>query len=217
LQVLEDYEQLDKNLWPCSCGCGKLIDKYIKHRRILRRFVNGHNQRGKKNLASWKGGRVLEGGYWYVLRKEHHKADKRGYVGEHIIIYEDTHNCCTLNWCVVHHRDHNPSNNVWYNLQGMTRSQHAILHMKGFKHTDETKVKMRGRKVSEEAKTKIRLANIGNTYWLGKHHSKESKMKISQALKGFSPWSKGKKVGGSAALKAWDTKRRKRQQLLIIN
>jgi len=50
-------------------------------------------------------------------------------------------------------------------------------------HTEETKKKIsegnKSKKLSEEAKKKIGDANRGNTYWVGKSHSEESKQKMS--------------------------------------
>lgn len=75
----------------------------------------------------------------------------------------------------------------------------------GRKHSEETKMKMRGRKVSEEAKLKMSLAkrgkpspNKGKTITeeqklklllanLGKKHSEETRKKISDNQKKFSP------------------------------
>lgn len=47
--------------------------------------------------------------------------------------------------------------------------------------------------ISEKTKIKIGKANKGRQTWLGKHHSEESKKKISQNGKGRIPWNKNKK------------------------
>lgn len=61
---------------------------------------------------------------------------------------------------------------------------------KGRKHTEETKLMIgnlnRGRKLTEEQKLKVSKANIGNKKMLGKHHSNETKKKISDSKKGVS-------------------------------
>lgn len=52
-----------------------------------------------------------------------------------------------------------------------------------------------GRKHSLKAKKKMRLAKLKNPnrYWLGKHHTQETKQKISKSKKGQIPWIKGQK------------------------
>ncbi len=80
------YKCKDRNyLVECACGkCGNVICKYNK-RGTLRQFISGHNQIGKRNLACWKGGRFLENGYWLIQRRNHKRADSKGYVFEHNI------------------------------------------------------------------------------------------------------------------------------------
>ena len=59
---------------------------------------------------------------------------------------------------------------------------------KGYKHSEESKERMRiaqkGRVFSEETKRKMKEARIGKTPMLGKHHSEESKLKMSESTKG---------------------------------
>lgn len=75
---------------------------------------------------------------------------------------------------VVHHKDGNPLNDHISNLELMTRSNHMRLHQLG-------------KFVSDETKSRLSIASQGNTNWLGKHHSEESKRKMSE-------WQKGKKL-----------------------
>jgi hypothetical protein len=119
----------------CKCGCGQEIGVlYSKHRtNLLRTYINGHNSRGKRNLGTFKGGRLIDPhGYIIILYdKKHLRADRDGYVREHILIYEDYHQCCMLDWGIIHHKDENRQNNSIDNLEGMTRGQHNTIHKKG--------------------------------------------------------------------------------------
>src|SRR5262245_35058564 len=84
--------------------------------------------------------RVLEGdGYIRISGQYSHPRHHGRGVLEHILVYEQTHQCCVLPWAIVHHRDGNGYNNVWYNLQAMTRGQHAALHHRGKKYANEYK------------------------------------------------------------------------------
>jgi|DEB0MinimDraft_3_1074331.scaffolds.fasta_scaffold26847_2 group I intron endonuclease len=67
--------------------------------------------------------------------------------------------------------------------------------VRGYKHTDDAKVRiglasrMQIRKPATElTRSKIGDASIGNTYRLGKMHSKETKEKISNSKKGKASW-----------------------------
>jgi hypothetical protein len=119
----------------CLCGC-TLETKINTVSKKPNKFINGHNARlqpSGKDARNYKYGRKKCDRYWTVLRKGHPRANYRGYVYEHILVFEDTYNCCVLPWGVVHHRDESRTNNVWYNLQGMTRTQHLRLHKLGKK------------------------------------------------------------------------------------
>jgi len=64
----------------------------------------------------------------------------------------------------------------------------SISHL-GKKHSAETKAKIRaanlGHIVTEETRIKLRISHSGeNSFWYGKHHTGESKIKISLANKG---------------------------------
>lgn len=51
-----------------------------------------------------------------------------GEIQEHRLIWEQEYNACLLPKSVVHHKDGNKLNNVWYNLQAMTRRTHNFIH-----------------------------------------------------------------------------------------
>jgi len=90
-----------------------------------------------KNNPSWKGGRKKHQGYWMVLKPEHPRAHKSGYVFEHIIIAEKMlgrplkfYGINHKDNEVVHHIDCDKSNNNQENLYICTNSNHKNIHNK---------------------------------------------------------------------------------------
>ena len=112
---------------PCECGCGELIPS-ITRRGYPARFKNGHTQMGKLHFR-WNGGRTKRDGYWLVLKKDHHFANRDGYVLEHRLVYEEYYNCCLLPWCDIHHINEIKDDNRIENLKLIgTRSDHVKHH-----------------------------------------------------------------------------------------
>jgi transposase-like protein len=112
----------------CACGChGKLLDRDSKGR--IRKYIYGHHNHGK-NHWNWKGGRMKHEDYWLILRPEHPRTDKDGYVGEHILKMEKKIGRYVKWYEVVHHKDKDPSNNRLSNLQLTIIWEHQKLHRK---------------------------------------------------------------------------------------
>jgi len=94
-----------------------------------------------------------------------------------------------LPWVHIHHKDGNTLNNVWYNLQPLTKPQHHSLEITG-------------RPRSEEYRKHISEAKLGNrnpmynkpSNMRGKQHSEESIIKMRESHKGCVAWNKGKKL-----------------------
>jgi hypothetical protein len=62
---------------------------------------------GREKSPGWKGGKYVEcAGYVRIMIPTHHRADRDGYVLEHIVVYEDHHRCCILPCGAVHHINH---------------------------------------------------------------------------------------------------------------
>jgi hypothetical protein len=79
----------------------------------------------------WKGGKYkTPDGYIMILDKEHKLSNKRGYVGEHIKVMEETIGRNIRKSEVVHHIDFDKSNNKIENLQLMNKTEHKSMHMK---------------------------------------------------------------------------------------
>jgi len=129
--IFQYYCGFTTNIISCACGCGQpLLDRNIWGR--MREYVSGHNGRLDKS-SGWRVGRIKCGNYYLVYRPKHHEADKKGYVPEHRIIYEDYYKCSLLSWSEIHHIDHNGYNNDISNLKPFVdHSKHMKMHRKNF-------------------------------------------------------------------------------------
>lgn len=150
------------HLIPCACNCNQLLlDKDDHYRK--RDYIQGHNQTYDKN-NNWNGGKIITSkGYVIKLFKKHHRANNKGYVLEHILVYEQYYKCCVLKWGVIHHINKIKTDNRIENLEGMIESKHLSLHHRGMKHTEKSK------------------RNMG--YWKNKKHSDIQKQNISLGIK----------------------------------
>jgi hypothetical protein len=68
-------------------------------------------------LAKGRGKYTDTYGYIRILQPAHHRADNKGYVGEHILVLENKLGRFLLDGEVPHHRDGNPGNNCPENLE----------------------------------------------------------------------------------------------------
>lgn len=88
---------------------------------------------------------------------------------------------------VIHHINGNRSDNRIENLQLMTRAEHAKLHatLRDSDYSDKISNSLKGIKRSAETKHKMSEAKKKNPprSMLGKHHSEETKQKISKSNK----------------------------------
>lgn len=123
----------------CQCGCGgktlvakktRTADGHIKGQP--KRFINGHNMRGKtgKNSPNWKGGRTHDGnGYIKINQPSHPRASSKGQIPEHILVAERIFGKPLPLGAVIHHKDGNPANNNPSNLViCQDNSYHMLLH-----------------------------------------------------------------------------------------
>lgn len=123
--------------WKCLCDCGNSI------------IAEGHNLRLnntkscgclQKDIASsltkelhpnWKGGRLIRQGYVLILMPEHPRADKKGYVKEHILVMENMLGGPLPEGAEVHHNNLVRSNNWPYNLRLFkSKNKHIAFHRK---------------------------------------------------------------------------------------
>ena len=83
--------------------------------------------RGEKH-PSWKGGkRKNNQGYVYIKQPTHPRADKSGYVAEHILVWEQTHGKLLPEGWVVHHLNGKKDDNRSKNLEGLPNRKHYLV------------------------------------------------------------------------------------------
>ena len=104
--------------------CGKTIDKYANQCKSCCRKGDKH--------PSWRGGRHLNNqGYVCILEPSNHHANNRGYVLEHILVWEKAHNQSLPDGWVIHHVNGIKDDNRIENLAGLPDRKHRhILEVK---------------------------------------------------------------------------------------
>lgn len=78
--------------------------------------------------ANFKNGFRKDRSYFSVSASWHPNKGKHGYVYLHRLIAEARMGRFLTEKEVVHHKDHNPQNNHWDNLEVMTQSEHSKKH-----------------------------------------------------------------------------------------
>jgi hypothetical protein len=95
------------------------------------------SRNGEEN-PRWKGGITFLDGYKRIKVKGHPRANKLGYVFEHIIIAEQKLGCPLPKGSIVHHKDRNRANNNPDNLLICPSiSYHRYLHARENKLLDQ--------------------------------------------------------------------------------
>lgn len=83
-----------------------------------------------EKAANYKTGARENNGYIEVEARWHPSKSKKGYVSLHRLIAEARAGRFLNPGEIVHHVDHDKKNNHWNNLQIMTQSAHARIHLK---------------------------------------------------------------------------------------
>ena len=118
-----------KPRWRCKCDCGgstvtlayKLKTGWTRSCGCLA-AESSRNRRGDRRY-NWKGGRSMDNGYVRFLMPDHHRANKRGYVYEHLIVMETHLGRRLAPKENVHHKNGNRSDNRIENLELWSTSQ----------------------------------------------------------------------------------------------
>lgn len=82
-----------------------------------------------ENHGNWKGGRVVQNGYYMVYCPEHPKA-MSGYVYEHRLVMERHLGRYLKKNEIVHHKNRNKQDNRLENLEVLTPAEHNRVHRK---------------------------------------------------------------------------------------
>lgn len=99
-------------------------------------FRNRSEAKSGENAYNWNGGRKLTPkGYAQVLVPGHRRADKNGYVMEHIVVFEKATGITIPENCCIHHLNGNKSDNRIQNLCMMQHTAHTVFHHTGLKKT----------------------------------------------------------------------------------
>jgi len=117
----------------CACGCGGKTN--VVYGRF-KEFVHGHNATRERNNR-WRGGKMLKRnrpggiGYNFTFMPSHPKANKIGYVPDHVLIVENILGKYLPLTAEVHHFDENSLNNAPQNfIVCQDSSYHQILHQR---------------------------------------------------------------------------------------
>ena len=117
----------------CECNCGELIPCLDKKGRP-RRFKYGHGSREQFN-SQWKNRKIeCKDDYERDWAPTHPNSSEWGYILTHVRVMSEHLGRPLKKGELVHHKDGNKKNNHISNLQIVTRSEHATIHMKWNKH-----------------------------------------------------------------------------------
>jgi hypothetical protein len=119
-------------------------------------FLNRSEAKKGEKCPNWRGGvKTTKKGYRMVLCPEHHRADSRGYVMEHILVWEAESGTKLPANCCIHHLNGIKNDNRIENLSVMLHTAHTVHHHKGVKRSESTKALI-------SAKAKERLSDKRN-------------------------------------------------------
>lgn len=114
-------------------------------------FRNKSNAKSGTSAYNWNGGKTTNRkGYILKKRPGHHRADKNGYVMEHILVWEEATGIQVPKNCCIHHLNGIKSDNRIENLCLMEYGAHTTYHHMGSHHSEETK-----EKISKKRRKKI--------------------------------------------------------------
>lgn len=104
--------------------CGIPIRSLSESQKFCIASGRGNASQRGENSPGWKGGRIRDGGYIRVPSPGHCRANSKGYVREHILIWEQVHNKLLPEGWVIHHLNGIKDDNRPENLVAMRRGEH---------------------------------------------------------------------------------------------
>lgn len=111
-------------MWVACLDCGKARWVALRKGIPVTKHCLSCSKKGERN-AQWKGGQISDQGYIRIHQPKHHRATKAGYVQEHILVWEKTHNKPLPKGWVVHHYNGIRNDNRPSNLFGMASKKHS--------------------------------------------------------------------------------------------
>ena len=131
--------------------CGKPITGWFAKRcpscETKRRWANSemkHLVRREKEHHNWKGGRIRSSGYVFVHRSDHARANRDGYVREHILVWEEAHGKTLPKGWIVHHLNGIKDDNRPINLLGLPNKKHYLVLQAKAKRIQELEALLNG-------------------------------------------------------------------------
>lgn len=97
--------------------CGK----FISAKAFSCQKCRGYRLKGEQH-PNWKGGRIIKDGYIQIKRPA-----KRGYIYEHILIWEQAHGKSLPKGWVIHHYNGIKNDNRPSNLFAKSKKQHRLV------------------------------------------------------------------------------------------
>lgn len=134
----EEHERIESSPGLCECGCGQKTNPATatdRRRKTIRgepqRFIAGHHDRRSPEKRA--NGRVASSrhadGYVLALAPDHPRANKDGYVLEHILVVETALGHTLRRSAAVHHVNGDKANNSPTNLVAcQDAAYHVVLH-----------------------------------------------------------------------------------------
>lgn len=103
-------------------------------------FLNRSEARRGEKGSNWRGGvKTTKKGYRQLLMPGHPRADRNGYVMEHIAVWEQETGVAIPDNCCIHHLNGIKNDNRIENLCLMLHGAHTVYHHLGAKRSPETK------------------------------------------------------------------------------
>ena len=154
----ENYQQLNneelQRLFP-DRTLGAIYHQARKlgfHKSPEVKFANRSKANKGEKCNWWKGGiSKTAKGYITINKPDHPRADSRGYVMQHIVVFEEATGIAVPENCCVHHLNMNKSDNRIENLCLMLTSAHTSFHNQLRPMSADTK-----KKISEKAKERYK-------------------------------------------------------------